>query len=142
MNGGPLRWTAPKREPLDSLRGIAVGCGMNPLYGDHDPYRMALSAVDESIRNVVALGGDPNQAAILDNFCWGNTEKPEVLGSLVEASMGCYDAAVRLGAPFVSGKDSLNNEFRVGDETFSIPPSLLISSIGRFVKKASSRPTS
>jgi len=112
-----------------SLRGIAVGCGMNPCYGDVDPYRMALSAVDEAIRNVVAVGGDPSRVAILDNFCWGNTDRPETLGSLVEAARGCHDAAVLLGAPFVSGKDSLNNEFRTAGGTLAIPPSLLISSV-------------
>lgn len=113
----------------DSLRGIAVGCGMNPCYGDIDPYRMAVSAIDEAVRNIVACGGDPGRTAILDNFCWGNTERPETLGSLVEAARGCYDAAMALGTPFVSGKDSLNNEFRTGDGTLSIPPSLLISSL-------------
>ena len=113
----------------DSLRGIAVGCGMNPCYGDIDPYRMAVSAIDEAVRNIVACGGNPERTAILDNFCWGNTDRPETLGSLVEASRGCYDAAMALGTPFVSGKDSLNNEFRTGDGTLSIPPSLLISSL-------------
>jgi phosphoribosylformylglycinamidine synthase len=112
-----------------SLRGIALGCGMNPCFGDVDPYRMALSAIDEAVRNVVAVGGDPSRLAILDNYCWGNTDRPETLGSLVEASRGCHDAAVLLGAPFVSGKDSLNNEFRTADGTLSIPPSLLISSL-------------
>jgi len=114
---------------FDSLRGVAVACGMNPCYGDLDPYRMALSAFDESFRNVIAVGGNPGQIAVLDNFCWGNTDRPETLGSLVEAARGCYDAAIALGAPFISGKDSLNNEFRTADGLLSIPPSLLISSI-------------
>ena len=112
-----------------SRRGVVVGCGINPLYGDLDPYRMAMSAVDEAVRNVVAAGGDPTRTAILDNFCWGNTERPETLGSLVEAARGCYRAAVTLGTPFISGKDSLNNDYRVGDQVVSIPPTLLISSI-------------
>jgi phosphoribosylformylglycinamidine synthase len=64
-----------------SARGIVLGCGLNPCYGDLDPYRMALSAVDEAVRNVVAAGGDPDRTAILDNFCWGNTDRPEILGS-------------------------------------------------------------
>jgi phosphoribosylformylglycinamidine synthase len=112
-----------------SRRGIVVGCGMNPRYGDIDPRRMALSAVDEAVRNVVASGGDPSRTAILDNFCWGNTDRPETLGSLVEAAKGCYEAAVGLGTPFISGKDSLNNEFRAGGKVISIPPTLLISSV-------------
>jgi phosphoribosylformylglycinamidine synthase len=112
-----------------STRGIVIGCGINPRLGDVDPYRMALSAVDEAVRNVVAAGGDPDRTAILDNFCWGNTDRPETLGTLVEAAKGCHDAAVALGTPFISGKDSLQNEYRVGDRTISIPPTLLISSI-------------
>jgi phosphoribosylformylglycinamidine synthase II len=112
-----------------SARAIVIGCGMNPLLGDLDPYRMALSAVDEAVRNITAAGGDPERTAILDNFCWGNTERPETLGSLVEAARGCRDAAVLLGTPFISGKDSLNNEYRLGEEIISIPPTLLISSL-------------
>ncbi len=114
---------------LGETRGIAIGCGMNPCYGDLDAYRMALSAIDEAIRNVVSVGGNPRRIALLDNYCWGNTDRPETLGSLVEASRGCLDAAVAFGTPFISGKDSLNNEFRVGDESISIPPTLLISSL-------------
>ena len=114
---------------FDSARGIVLGCGMNPCYGDVDAYRMAVSAVDEALRNVVAVGGNPAHTALLDNYCWGNTDRPETLGTLVEASIGLHDAAVAFGAPFVSGKDSLNNEFRVGDRVISIPPSLLVSSI-------------
>ena len=112
-----------------SRRGIVLGAGLCPRYGDLDPYRMALSAVDEAVRNVVAAGGDPGRTAILDNFCWGNTDRPETLGSLVEAARGCYKAAVGLGTPFISGKDSLNNEFRAGEKVISIPPTLLISSV-------------
>ena len=112
-----------------SRRGVVVGCGMNPRYGDLDPYRMAMSGIDEAVRNVVAAGGDPDYTAILDNYCWGNTDRPELLGSLVEASRGCYRAAVALKTPFISGKDSLNNDYRVGDTVISIPPTLLISSL-------------
>lgn len=114
---------------LGSARGVVIGCGMNPCYGDLDPYRMALGAVDEALRNIVAAGGDPRYTALLDNFCWGNTDRPETLGSLVEAARGAADAALAFGTPFISGKDSLNNEFRVGSETTSIPPTLLISAV-------------
>lgn len=72
---------------------------------------MAASAIDEAVRNCVAVGADPNRIAILDNFCWGNTENPETLGTLVRAAVACQDIAVAFGTPFVSGKDSLNNEF-------------------------------
>jgi phosphoribosylformylglycinamidine synthase len=109
---------------------------MNPNYGDFDTYHMAASAIDEAIRNCVAVGADPARIAILDNFCWGNTDRPQTLGSLVRAALACYDLAVALGTPFISGKDSLNNEFRFVDaagksQSISIPPSLLISALGQ-----------
>ena len=84
---------------------------MNPRYGDFDPYHMAASAIDEAVRNCVAVGADPSRIAILDNFCWGDCERPETLGSLVRAALACHDVAIALGTPFISGKDSLNNEF-------------------------------
>src|SRR5208283_1306788 len=73
---------------------------------------MAAAAIDEAVRNCVAVGADPQRIAILDNFCWGNTDRPETLGSLVRAALACYDVATVLCTPFISGKDSLNNEFR------------------------------
>jgi phosphoribosylformylglycinamidine synthase len=134
------------RPVLNSRRGVVIACGMNPRYGDFDPYHMAASAIDEAVRNCVAVGADPSRIAILDNFCWGDCEKPETLGSLVRAALACHDMAVALETPFISGKDSLNNEFSyLVDEraagldpavpgekrTIAIPPSLLISAMGQ-----------
>ena len=82
------------RPDLTSWRGLSVSCGMNPRYGDLDPYWMAASAIDEAVRNSVAVGADPRRIAILDNFCWGNCERPETLGSLVRAALACKDAAI------------------------------------------------
>ncbi len=113
-----------------SRRGLAVANGINPRYGDIDPYAMAASAIDEAVRQIISVGGAPDRIALLDNFCWGNTDKPDRLGSLVKAAQACYDIAKAYGTPFISGKDSLNNEFRVGDRTIAIPPTLLISAIG------------
>ena len=110
-NDGPGD-AAVLRPVLTSRRGIVVSCGMNPRYGDFDTYWMAASAIDEAVRNCVAVGADPDRIAILDNFCWGTTDRPETLGSLVRAALACYDVATALGTPFISGKDSLNNEFR------------------------------
>jgi len=116
---------------LGSAKGLAVGCGMNPKYGDIDPYWMAVAGIDEAVRNVVAVGARPDRIAILDNFCWGNCDKPDRLGALVLAARACYDAAMAYGTPFISGKDSLNNEFAApGGKTIAIPPTLLISAIG------------
>ncbi len=118
-------------QPLpSSMRGIAVGCGINPRYGRIDPYWMALACVDEALRNVVAVGADPARAAILDNFCWGDPRLPDRMAGLVRAAAGCYDAAVAFGAPFISGKDSLNNEYRDAEgHRTPIPPTLLISAL-------------
>jgi len=114
-----------------SRMGVAVGNGICPQYGDLDPYRMAMCAVDEALRNVVAIGADPDRTAILDNFSWGDCKQPEVLGAMVRACEGCHDAALLYGTPFISGKDSLNNEFRGEGETIRIPHTLLISAMGR-----------
>ena len=125
------------RPDLTSQRGVVVSNGMNPHYGDYDCYWMAAAAIDEAVRNCVAVGADPTRIAILDNFCWGNTERPETLGSLVRAALGCKDTAIAFGTPFISGKDSLNNEFSYvdpatgGKRTVAIPSSLLISAIGQ-----------
>ena len=117
------------RPVLGSDKGVIVSNGMNPKYGDIDPYHMASSAIDEALRQVVSVGGSLEEVALLDNFSWGNTSKPECLGGLVRASRGCYDIALYYGTPFISGKDSLNNEFKAGDKTIAIPPTLLISAI-------------
>ncbi|MDP7014644.1 MAG: phosphoribosylformylglycinamidine synthase subunit PurL [Pirellulaceae bacterium] len=134
-NDGPGD-AAVVRPVLSSHRGLAISCGMNPHFGDYDTYHMAASAIDEAIRNCVAVGADPSRIAILDNFCWGYTDRSSTLGSLVRAALACYDLAVELETPFISGKDSLNNEFSFVDDrgekqTISIPPSLLISAMGQ-----------
>ncbi|MDW8403304.1 phosphoribosylformylglycinamidine synthase subunit PurL [Chloroflexus sp.] len=110
--------------------GLALGFGICPRYGRHDPYWMALAAIDEALRNVVAVGGDPDRTAILDNFCWGDPKQPDRMAGLVRAAAACYDGAVAFGTPFISGKDSLNNEYRDADgKRVAIPPTLLISAL-------------
>ena len=116
---------------LGSWTGLAVGCGINPRYGEIDPYWMAAAVIDEALRNVVAVGADPERTAILDNFCWGNVNEPEVLGSLVRAAEACRDVALAFGTPFISGKDSLYNAYQSEGRKISIPGTLLISALGR-----------
>jgi phosphoribosylformylglycinamidine synthase II len=112
-------------KPIDnSIKGLVISCGMNPNYGKIDSYWMAASAIDEAIRNNIAVGG--RRISLLDNFCWGNPEKPERLGSLVRACEACYDFAITFKAPFISGKDSLYNESPLGPVT----PTLLITGVG------------
>lgn len=122
-NGGPN--DASILKPLeDSWKGIVISCGINPNYGKIDAYWMAASSIDEAVRNNVAVGG--RRIALLDNFTWGNPEKPERLGSLVKACMACYDIAKAYETPFISGKDSLYNESPLGP----ITPTLLVTGLG------------
>jgi len=116
---------------LGSRRGVVIGCGINPKQGDTDTYAMAMCAVDEAIRNVICVGADPSRIALLDNFSWGDCSNPETLGAIVRAARGCRDAALLFGTPFISGKDSLNNEFRTDDGSIRIPHTLLISAMGQ-----------
>jgi len=118
------------RPRLESHRAVILANGLNPKYGLIDPYWMAASAIDEALRNIIAVGGRLERCALLDNFCWGNTDKPDRLGGLLRAAQACYDMALVLGTPFISGKDSLNNEYKTeSGESIAIPPTLLISAI-------------
>jgi phosphoribosylformylglycinamidine synthase II len=127
-NDGPSD-AAIIRPILDSDMGIVVANGINPKYGDIDPYWMAASAIDEALRQVVAVGGSLRRVALLDNFCWGNPDKPDRLGGLVRAAQSCYDVALGYETPFISGKDSLYNEFETEKESICIPHTLLISAV-------------
>ena len=131
-NDGPGD-AAVLRPVLTSRRGIVISCGMNPCYGDFDTYWMAASAIDEAVRNCVAVGANPNRIAILDNFCWGTTDRPETWARWSAPRWPATTWPRCLGTPFISGKDSLNNEFRPlnAKEPISIPPSLLISALGQ-----------
>jgi phosphoribosylformylglycinamidine synthase len=114
-------------EPGDR-HGIALGIGVNPWFGLADPEHMAHSVVDEAIRNVVAVGADPEMMVLLDNFSWGDPRRPTTLGELVMAVQGCCDAARTYSSPFVSGKDSLNNEYLGSDgQRHAVPPTLVIT---------------
>ncbi len=131
-DGSVLTPVAGSDRALAISQGLATGVGDPDLPGGGgDPYLMALAAVDECVRNLVAVGADPERVAILDNFCWPSCKKPQNLASLVRAAEGCYDAAKAFRTPFVSGKDSLNNQFTTEDgRTIEIPPTLLITGIG------------
>ena len=117
---------APK---LGSRRGIVVANGLNPRYSRIDPAAMAECALDEALRNIVAAGGDPDYTAVLDNYCWGDTTQPERLGELVRATRALCDLALLYRTPFVSGKDSLHNEFRAGARTIVIPGCILVTAL-------------
>ncbi|MBU1726727.1 MAG: phosphoribosylformylglycinamidine synthase subunit PurL [Candidatus Omnitrophica bacterium] len=128
VNDGPSDASVVK-PVLDSKKGIIVSNGINFRYGFIDPYWMAASCIDEALRQIIAVGGSLKEVAVLDNFCWGNPDKPDRLGSLVRSAYGCYDIAKGFGVPFISGKDSLYNEYTVNGKSLAIPGTLLISAI-------------
>jgi len=124
------------RGVLGRDRGIVLGVGLRHRLGWLDPYQMAAGGIVEAIANCVAAGADPARIALLDNFCWGDCRREESLGTLVEACRACHDMAVAFTAPFVSGKDSLNNVFAWTDAAgkhheLSIPPTLLSTAMGQ-----------
>jgi len=127
-NDGPSD-AAVVKPLLGSNKGLIISNGINFRFGFIDPYWMAASCIDEALRQIICVGGSLKEVAILDNFCWGNPDKPDRLGSLVRAAYGCYDAARGFGTPFISGKDSLYNEYAVHGKSMAIPGTLLISAI-------------
>jgi phosphoribosylformylglycinamidine synthase len=131
---GPLQIgpsdAAVVRPKLGSQRGVVLGCGLSPQIAD--AYDMTLAAIDEAVRNVVAVGADLSRVAILDNFCWPSVDDEKTMGTLVRSCEACRDAALAYGIPFISGKDSLHNQFTNQEtgEVIRIPRTLLISAIG------------
>ncbi|WP_265015967.1 AIR synthase-related protein [Wolbachia endosymbiont (group A) of Anoplius nigerrimus] len=123
------------RPVLSSNKGVVKSQGFGSSYGEIDTYHMAACAIDTAIRNYVAAGGNINHLALLDNFCWCDAYNPERLWQLKRAAEACYNFATAFKTPFISGKDSMFNDFKGYDENgkkvmISAPPSLLISAIG------------
>lgn len=119
----------------DSEKGIICSQGINPNYSFIDTYHMAACAIDTAIRNVITAGGTLDHLALMDNFCWCSSTEEERLGQLKAACQACYDYAVAYGTPYISGKDSMFNDFKGYDKNgeaikISAPPTLLISSLG------------
>ncbi|MBN2155075.1 MAG: phosphoribosylformylglycinamidine synthase [Candidatus Lokiarchaeota archaeon] len=134
MNDGPS--DAAIIKPIyDSWEGLSVSHGLCPRYSDIDTYAMAANAIDEAVRNAVCVGADPNYLAGLDNFCWamGFTEEEEVryTGLLVRANKALFDITTTYKVPCISGKDSMRNDYRIGDTAVSVPPTLMFSVIGK-----------
>lgn len=122
------------RPVLTSKKGVALSSSLYPEYANRDAYWMTACAIDTAVRNLVAVGANPDKVAILDNFCWCDSKNPKRLGQLKQSTQAAYDFAVAFGTPFISGKDSMFNDFFGYDEKgrelkISVPPTLLISSI-------------
>jgi phosphoribosylformylglycinamidine synthase subunit PurSL len=130
-DGAVLR---PRR---DSFRGLTVTHGVCPRYGDADTYHMAMCAVDEAFRAHIAMGGDPEYASALDNFCWPDPVASEhtpdgayKMAQLVRACKGLRDACMAYGLPLISGKDSMKNDAVLDGMKVSVRPTLLVSLMG------------
>lgn len=139
QNDGPSD-AAVLRPVLDSLEGIVLANGICPKFSDYDTYWMAACAVDEAVRNAVSVGGDPDHMAALDNFCWCDPIASETnpdgkfkLAQLVRANRALYDMLPVYGIPLISGKDSMKNDVIVQGRKISIPPTLLVSLIGKIL---------
>jgi phosphoribosylformylglycinamidine synthase subunit PurSL len=144
VNDGPSD-AAVIRPLLDSFEGIVVANGICPRYSDIDTYAMAACAIDEAVRNAVAVGAPIERLAGLDNFCWCDPVRSEKnpngeykLAQLVRANEALYDLTTAYGVPCISGKDSMKNDYQIGDVRISIPPTLLFSTLGKMedVRKA------
>ncbi len=124
------------RPILELDKGVALSQGISILHSDdQDPYYMAANAIDTAIRNLIVVGSNPDKIALLDNFCWSNSTDPERLWQLKRTAEACYDYAVAFNTPFISGKDSMFNDFKGHDENgnpvhLTDPPTLLVSGIG------------
>ncbi len=125
------------RPVFESERGITVTHGICPRYSDKDTYDMAMCAVDEAYRAHIGSGGDPDFAAVLDNFCWPDPVESEntpdgryKLAQLVRACKGLHKACIDYGLPLISGKDSMKNDAQIGGRKVSVRPTLLISLMG------------
>ncbi len=144
FNDGPSD-AAVLRPILSSFEGIVISNGICPRYSDIDTYPMMACAIDEAIRNNVAVGGNPDRMAGLDNFCWPDPVQSEKtpdgeyrLAQLVRANQALYDYCKAFGLPLISGKDSMKNDYLIGGLKISIPPTVLISALGKIddVRKA------
>jgi phosphoribosylformylglycinamidine synthase len=99
---------------------------------------MTANAIDEALRNYVAVGGNIDHVAGLDNFCWCDPVKSDKTpdgeykaAQLVRSNQALYDYCLAFGVPLISGKDSMKNDYQIGDTKISIPPTLLFSVIGK-----------
>jgi phosphoribosylformylglycinamidine synthase len=123
------------RPVLQSHKAVVTTYGLAPLYGDIDCYAMAAASIDMAVRAAVAAGASLKKTAILDNYCWCDSTNPYRLWQLKEAARACFDVAVAYGTPYVSGKDSMFNDFKGFNSRgeavmLSAPPTLLVSAIG------------
>ncbi len=103
------------RPVLESNRGIAASQALNPFYSLIDTYHMTAVTVDEALRRVMAVGGDPGQVGGVDNFCWPtiqydpkrNPDGRYKAAQLVRSNLALRDTCLAYEIPLLSGKDSM-----------------------------------
>ncbi|MEJ0013279.1 MAG: phosphoribosylformylglycinamidine synthase subunit PurL [Bauldia sp.] len=105
-------------------KGLAFSVDVTPRYCAADPFEGGKQAVAECWRNLTAVGALP--LAVTDNLNFGNPEKPEIMGELVDAIRGISEACTALAFPVVSGNVSLYNETNGA----AIPPTPAIGGVG------------
>jgi phosphoribosylformylglycinamidine synthase subunit PurSL len=111
--------------------GFVIAHGLNPVLNLFDAYWGAVWAAAEAMSNLVAVGGNPREASLIDNFIWPFPD-PASLGDLDRAVDACVDVMHALRRPFISGKDSLSSTYRYPDgSVLKIPPVLCVSVFGR-----------
>ena len=103
------------RPRLDSRRGLALAQSINPTYSRIDAYEMTACTIDETVRRLLAVGGNLEHLAGVDNFCWPNIQyHPDTnpdgklkAAQLVRANWALRDYCLGFGIPLLSGKDSM-----------------------------------
>lgn len=108
----------------ESDKALAISSDVNPNFCLRDPFWGAASAVDETVRNLAAVGA--RMSSMCDNLNFGNPEKPERMRELEEAASGLGMMARALDVPYSSGNVSLYNEGPTGP----IPPTPTVMGIG------------
>ena len=105
-------------------QALAITTDCTPRYCASNAHTGGMQAVCESYRNLCSVGALP--LAITDCLNFGNPEKKEVMGQIVDAIRGISDACNKLSMPVVAGNVSLYNE----TEGKSIPPTPQIGAVG------------
>ncbi|MBW1691720.1 MAG: phosphoribosylformylglycinamidine synthase subunit PurS [Deltaproteobacteria bacterium] len=109
------------RPVLDSLKGIALTQAINPFYSLIDTYHMTAVTIDEAVRRLIAVGGDPSLIGGVDNFCWPtiiydpirNPDGKYKAAQLVRACWALRDYTLAFEIPLLSGKDSMYTDGQV-----------------------------
>jgi len=118
--------------PLRGKRyGCAVSMGYNPFYGEVEPGTAGKLIMVEAISKLISIGVNYKEIVLCDNFYTPRVNS-EVAWILKKMVTECCDLSVRLGTPFISGKDSSSGTYVGPDgKRIDIPPTLAVLALGR-----------